>query len=611
MEYFLIDDTSLDLGSSFSRAKTIILAALEADPTRLVCLDVRFVSDFSYIICNDVSHSPFNKCNDCISIVHLCFNEDLSFVFDFQASKDAYTLYKDFISFIFASYPLIRVLHDSNIDSLQALQIDNCMIQTGSKSKTTHLHRPQSMFHKIVNYICLDYIENKCPHNCCDELSHIVAEENALHEALHILKERMQSNNCLFPFRNEFQLHQSTGPFQFVYDVDENLNSAQRPISKNTPVTLSTNLKNMLKFRRLFMWQYISKYIIVMDYNSFWRPFTIPLPSSQSQNIWETKIVQDLTHSTIGSENDFKLTKQLGHTSSSNSMIPTKQCYFGVQCSKHNASNKYVFIKLEYLTNRENIRNEAKYLSKLQICRETFGIPELIWYGSHGFYEICITEQLGSTLDTISRQLGSFSLKTTIILAKQLIQSVAYLHHLGIVHRDIKPANMCMGPPSNSTKLYLIDFDLCSSIHSQSKNRVGTFDFMSINVHSHFSSYSFFDDMESIAYVLLYWMCGTLPWTHVNKSFVKQKYSKFNTRLLEKEICQMKRDLSAASLDQNIPIEFQTYMESIREKAECILTKTIPHTAKPDYVYIQKLMSAAAQRLNLDISRPQYDWELS
>jgi len=96
------------------------------------------------------------------------------------------------------------------------------------------------------------------------------------------------------------------------------------------------------------------------------------------------------------------------------------------------------------------------------------------------------------------------------------------------VHRDIKPQNIILGPPGAPTakkrnKVYLIDFGLSKEYIDEKKNHVGyqyyssivgTALFASLNAH-YGSELTRRDDLESLAYSLIYLYIGDLPWKSV------------------------------------------------------------------------------------------------
>ena len=68
------------------------------------------------------------------------------------------------------------------------------------------------------------------------------------------------------------------------------------------------------------------------------------------------------------------------------------------------------------------------------------GIPNVFSYGLEGEYNVMVMEYLGSSLeDLFVRQQKKFSLKTTLMLAGQMVERLEYIHLRQFLHRDIKP----------------------------------------------------------------------------------------------------------------------------------------------------------------------------
>ena len=79
-------------------------------------------------------------------------------------------------------------------------------------------------------------------------------------------------------------------------------------------------------------------------------------------------------------------------------------------------------------------------------------------------YNFLVMEQLDheDLEDKFQKLNRSFSMKTLLMLADQMIENIEIIHEKGILHNDLKPDNMSMGMDAkNSSQLYIIDFGLC------------------------------------------------------------------------------------------------------------------------------------------------------
>lgn len=95
------------------------------------------------------------------------------------------------------------------------------------------------------------------------------------------------------------------------------------------------------------------------------------------------------------------------------------------------------------------------------------------------------------------------------------------LHAKNYIHRDIKPENFLMGVGKNSHILHCIDFGLSKKYrdlkthqhipYKQNRSLTGTARYSSVNAHLGIQQ-SRRDDLQSIGYVLIYFLHGSLPW---------------------------------------------------------------------------------------------------
>merc|ERR1719174_1033621 len=109
-------------------------------------------------------------------------------------------------------------------------------------------------------------------------------------------------------------------------------------------------------------------------------------------------------------------------------------------------------------------------------------------------------------------------------------------------------------------QLYIIDFGLSKKFKSsrtgqhiayrEGKSLTGTARYASINSHKGIEQ-SRRDDLESIGYVLMYFLRGSLPWQGLKAATKNQKYEKISERKIA---------TPTDVLCKSFPAEFATYL---------------------------------------------------
>lgn len=242
-------------------------------------------------------------------------------------------------------------------------------------------------------------------------------------------------------------------------------------------------------------------------------------------------------------------------------------------------SPEEVAIKLECVkTKHPQLHIESKIY---KIMQGGVGIPLIKWCGSEGDYNVMVMELLGPSLEDLfnfcSRR---FSLKTVLLLADQTISRIEYIHSKNFIHRDIKPDNFLMGLGKKGNLVYVIDFGLAkkyrdSKTHQhipyrENKNLTGTARYASINTHLGIEQ-SRRDDMESLGYVFMYFLRGTLPWQNLKAATKRQKYERISEKKMATPI---------EELCKGFPSELATYLNFCR---------SLRFDDKPDYSYLRQL----------------------
>ena len=237
-------------------------------------------------------------------------------------------------------------------------------------------------------------------------------------------------------------------------------------------------------------------------------------------------------------------------------------------------------VKIEERSNNEGILEKEATIMNYLKCPN---VPFIKTFGYSGKYNVLVMQLLGRSLEDLLSQYSKFSIKTTSMLGYQMVGILQYIHEKHIIHRDIKPDNFAMGAEELNAYLYLIDFGLAKKYRSgktleqipfvNNKKLTGTARYASIHALEGCEQ-SRRDDLESLGYVLIYFLNGSLPWQGLRVKTKEEKYKK----ILEK-----KKEISSEELSKDFPPQFSEFLD---------YSKKLEYKDAPDYDMLKnKLLS--------------------
>ncbi|KZZ96971.1 Protein kinase-like domain protein [Ascosphaera apis ARSEF 7405] len=273
---------------------------------------------------------------------------------------------------------------------------------------------------------------------------------------------------------------------------------------------------------------------------------------------------------------------------------------FGVIFEGTNLLNsQQVAIKFEpRKSEAPQLRDEYRTYKILVGCP---GIPNVYYFGQEGLHNILVIDLLGPSLEDLFDHCNRrFSIKTTVMVAKQMLSRVQTIHEKNLIYRDIKPDNFLIGRPGTKAAnvIHVVDFGMAKQYrdpktkqhipYRERKSLSGTARYMSINTHLG-REQSRRDDLEALGHVFMYFLRGGLPWQGLKAATNKQKYEKIGEK---------KQTTPINELCENFPEEFNKYLTYVRN---------LGFEDTPDYDYLRDLFTQALKKTG-EVEDGEYDW---
>ncbi|KAK5700092.1 hypothetical protein LTR97_006227 [Elasticomyces elasticus] len=279
--------------------------------------------------------------------------------------------------------------------------------------------------------------------------------------------------------------------------------------------------------------------------------------------------------------------------------VPTILTPADVQLGRDHELEQDVAVKLEHRHNHL-LRDEGIWLATFEGLP---GFPTILWSGYHDEVGFLILNLLGPSLEDLFEYCEcQFSLKTTIMLADQLIARLKTVHSENKLHRDVKPGNFLMGTGEDGNTVYITDFatatgyrpgsplDDGEDLTQSDRGLIGTTWFASIRGHTG-QSQAPADDLEALGYMLIYFVQGTLPWLELEACNITEKDQ-------DQVVMEMKMTLSVDELCSGLPTTFAEYMTTVKRLKGC---------ETPPYDELRELFKSLAREEGMEYDNV-FDW---
>ena len=257
---------------------------------------------------------------------------------------------------------------------------------------------------------------------------------------------------------------------------------------------------------------------------------------------------------------------------------------------KNIISEELIIIKIEQKKEKKIkgiLEIESYYLNILK----SPGFPTINKIGYFGNNIISIQPLLGLTLSQLfTKYYGNLKIKDIIMIAIQILERIKFIHNKNIIHCNINPNNFALGLGKFQNLIYMTNFKEAKRYrnknslehikYNMSNEIKENYIFASIN-SIRGVEFSRRDDLESLGYMLIYFLKGSLPWEHIKC---------LNNTEKKRKIYQIKKNYSLSELCEGVPEEFKLFLNYV---------KSLGFFKEPDYNYCFSLFYGIFKKLDI------------
>lgn len=211
------------------------------------------------------------------------------------------------------------------------------------------------------------------------------------------------------------------------------------------------------------------------------------------------------------------------------------------------------------------------------------GFTNLVYSSFQDHSAVFVTSFPGDTLAQICLQHeNGLSMKTLYTIADQMLERFDFLHEIGLVYGNVNPATISIEKFEGTEILRLIDFSSARCYPDNKKadgaklRFSGCLRYASIRTHQG-QELSWKDDLESMAYMLVYLAKGRLPWMDAPGNTPKEKSN---------SVLQMKLGTEESEICRDLPPVFAEFMSKVRN---------LQVGEKPNYLEYRQMFADAAK----------------